>query len=69
MKPETLSQVAVAAPPASAAGLTLIGYPLADWVQLVMLVYAFLLCTAQLPKALSAANSIAQRIASWLKRP
>lgn len=70
MKPDTLSSAAVVAtPPASVAGLSLVGVPIAEWVQLVMLVYALLLCLAQLPKAVTGLTSLTQRIASWLKRP
>ena len=52
MKPDTLTSAAVvASPPASVAGLSLIGYPVAEWVSMLMLIYAILLILAQLPKA------------------
>ena len=58
MKTETLPTVVQAAPPASYTGLVLIGYPVADWVSAVMLVYAIMLCVAQLPKIRDAINKL-----------
>lgn len=62
MKTETLSTVVQAAPPASYTGLVLLGYPIAEWVSVVMLVYAVLLCVAQLPKAASGIRTIYRRL-------
>ena len=62
MKTETLSTVVQAAPPASYTGLVLIGYPVADWVSAVMLVYAIMLCVAQLPKAVAGVRTIYRRL-------
>lgn len=62
MRTDTLSQAVVATPPASVAGLSLIGYPVAEWVSALMLIYALLLIVAQLPKAASAIRSIYRRL-------
>lgn len=62
MKTETLSTAVQVAPPASYTGLVLIGYPIADWVSAVMLVYAIMLCVAQAPKAASTLRTIYRRI-------
>lgn len=58
MKHETLSQVAQASPPVSVAGLTLLGMPIAEWVQLVTLIYVLGLVIVQLPKIRDAINKL-----------
>jgi dolichyl-phosphate-mannose--protein O-mannosyl transferase len=58
MKQETLSQVAAASPPVSVAGLTLMGMPIAEWVQLITLIYVLGLVIIQLPKIRDAINKL-----------
>lgn len=58
MKHETLSQVAQASPPVSVAGLTLMGMPIAEWVQLLTLIYVLGLIVVQLPKIRDALNKL-----------
>jgi dolichyl-phosphate-mannose--protein O-mannosyl transferase len=58
MKQETLSQAAAASPPVSVAGLTLMGMPIAEWVQLLTLIYVLGLVVIQLPKIRDAINKL-----------
>lgn len=58
MKHETLSQAAQASPPVSIAGLTLMGVPIAEWVQLMTLIYVLGMIVAQLPKIRDAINKL-----------
>jgi hypothetical protein len=62
MKTETLSTAVMASPPASYTGLVLIGYPVADWVSTIMLIYAVLLVAAQLPKTAAGIRTIYRRL-------
>lgn len=58
MKHETLSQAAQASPPVSVAGLTMLGVPIAEWVQLMTLVYVLGLIVVQLPKIRDSINKL-----------
>jgi len=58
MKHETFSQAAQASPPVSIAGLTLLGFPIAEWVQLLTLIYVLGLIVVQLPKIRDAINKL-----------
>lgn len=62
MKTETISQVAAVTPPTSVTGLLLLGYPVAEWVTALTLIYVVLMIVAQIPKATSAVKSIYRRL-------
>lgn len=60
---EVASEVIKAAPPVTAVGLNVFGFPIADWVQLAVLIYTLLQMHVLAKKNLS----FYQSLLSWLK--
>lgn len=50
-----------AAPPVSVAGMTMLGYPIADWVLVATLIYTAAQLVVVMPKAIAV-------VKAWLKR-
>jgi len=49
MKPESINEVARAAPPVSVGGLTLWGFPLSEWVLILTAIYTLFLIIDKIP--------------------
>lgn len=60
---EVTAEVIKAAPPLSVAGLTILGFPISDWVQLAVLIYTLLQMHVLAKKNLG----FYQSLLSWLK--